>query len=150
MKMSLIISSVTLLAVLGTACGSAQTPSVATTTPRPAPLTAGSTPAITVGDQDARGDFVTIARLVTADAPTWVVIHAHPTGALNIVGAMLLQPGVYTDLNVPIDIAQASPDVVAMLHTDGGKLGTWEDNPTDPPLRHNGQYVFVAFRVVLP
>jgi hypothetical protein len=150
MNVSLIISSIALLAVLVTACDAAPTLSVATTIPGPAPLPAGSTPAITVGDQDARGGFVTIARLVTGDAPAWVVIHAHPTGRLNIVGAMLLKPGVYTDLTVPIDLPQASPDVVAMLHTDGGKLGAWEDNPVDPPLQHNGQYVVVAFRVVLP
>jgi hypothetical protein len=150
MKISLIISSVTVLAVLATACGAAPTPSVAAAIPSSAPLPAGSTPAITVGDLDARGGFVTIARLVTADAPTWVVIHAHPTGALNIVGTMLLHPGVYTDLKVPIDLAHTSPDVIAMLHSDGGKLGAWEDNPVDPPLRHNGQYVYIAFRVVLP
>jgi hypothetical protein len=150
MNASLIISSVTLLAVLATACGAAPSSSVATTIPVPAPLPAASTPAITVVDQDARGGFVTIARLVTADVPTWVVIHAHPTGALNIVGTMLLQPGVYTDLTMPIDLAHTSPDVIAMLHTDGGTLGTWEDDPVDPPLQHNGQSVYVAFRVILP
>src|SRR5437588_9724076 len=104
MNVSLIISAMALLAVLATACGAAPSSSVATTIPGPARLPAGSTPALTVGDQDARGGFVTIARLVTAAVPTWVVIHAHPTGALNIVGTMLLQPGVYTDLTVPIDL----------------------------------------------
>jgi hypothetical protein len=48
MNVSLIMSSLALLAVLAIACGAAPNPSVATIIPGPAPLPAGSTPAITM------------------------------------------------------------------------------------------------------
>jgi hypothetical protein len=64
---------------------------------------------------------------VVSDGPGWIVIHIEAAGATApVIGWTAVKDGLTRNLAVKIDAAKATPVLYAMLHTDAGKVGTYE------------------------
>jgi plastocyanin len=138
------------------------TAEAATTTPSPAPTSTATeepptetpipteeaiAPSITVFDQEISDGAVTIQEAALADGG-WMVIHLDVYGDPGpVVGFAPLEPGVNEDVVVDIDVAQASPALIAMLHEDTGALGNYEFPDADPPVLIDGEMVIQPFAV---
>jgi len=107
------------------------------------------TPGVTVADQKITNGTVTIAAVIS-DGPGWLVIHAQADGKPGpILGKTALSDGENRDVLVEIDDAQATETLYAMLHTDAGKVGTFEfpDGP-DGPVMVDDKVVTPPFKVL--
>lgn len=83
-------------------------------------------PSVTVSDQDASGGTVTIEKVV-ADGPGWLVIHITRNGAPGpVIGQSPVSEGSNADVEVAIDLNQATQQLFAMLHVDAGTEGEYE------------------------
>jgi len=144
------------LALLVAACGSVAEPAaVPTAVPTSPPMPTDTpvaetmnTPSVTVADQEIAGSKVIIAEVVS-NGPGWLVIHAQADGKPgSILGYSPVVDGTNADVMVEIDGAKATETLYAMLHTDAGKVGTWEfpDGP-DAPVKVGEQVVTPAFVV---
>lgn len=134
-----------MLGIILAACGGAATETPAPPTEQPA-----ITPAVTVSDQDASGGTVIIDEVVAAE-PGWLVIHIDNEGAPGpVIGYSQVSVGVNTDVEVEIDLAQATPQLFAMLHLDAGVAGQYEFPGEDGPVSVDGAVVNVPFNVTLP
>jgi plastocyanin len=105
-------------------------------------------PSVTVSDQEIVDSRVAVAEVVS-DGPGWLVIHAQADGKPGpILGYSPVADGTDADVIVEIDAAGATETLYAMLHTDGGELGTWEfPNGPDAPVMVGEQIVSPAFAV---
>lgn len=101
---------------------------------------------ITVTDQEIINGEVGIAEAVI-NGSGWVVIHADAGGKPGpVVGYVQLGDGVNQNLKVPIDLRQATETLYAMLHSDGGYSGMWEQ-ADDAPVMVDGNPVMAPFMV---
>lgn len=72
--------------------------------------------------------------LVLAEQAGWLVIHADEDGEPGpVIGFAAVEEGLNTDVQVEIDVAQATRTVYAMLHVDTGVEGEFEFPDEDPP-----------------
>ena len=107
-------------------------------------------PSVTVGDQDASGGTVTIEKVV-ADQPGWLVIHITTDGAPGaVIGQAQVSEGSNEDVQVAIDLDQATSQLFAMLHLDAGTVGEYEFPGDDVPVFVDEVIVNVPFQVELP
>ncbi|MGO9411604.1 MAG: hypothetical protein ACLQCB_12740 [Spirochaetia bacterium] len=108
---------------------------------------AWGTPAVIVSNQPDKDDTVTIAQVVS-DGPGWIVIHKEEGGGPGgVVGYAAVKDGENKDVIVKIDSYTATPKLFAMLHTDAGKVGTYEFPGPDLPVMLNGEMVNPSFMV---
>ncbi len=142
------------LAVVLAACATA------TPEPRPAPTDAPAAtqeeaieemvPSVTVSDQDASGGTVTIEKVV-ADQPGWLVIHITKNGAPGpVIGQSPVPEGSSSNVEVAIDLDQATQQLFAMLHFDAGTEGVYEFPGDDAPVFVEDQIVNVPFNATFP
>jgi plastocyanin len=139
------------LAVILAAC--------ATATPEPAPDPTAAplptqeeeiAPSVTVGDQDASNGTVIIEK-VTAGQAGWLVIHITTDGAPGaVIGQAPVSEGSNEDVEVAIDLSQATPQLFAMLHLDAGIEGEYEFPGDDVPVFVDEVIVNVPFQVEFP
>jgi plastocyanin/predicted small lipoprotein YifL len=140
------ISLGALLTLALTACGAAGPEAIPPAAVEPTSIAAP--PRVSVGDQDASGGTVRIARIVAAD-PGWIVIHTEQNGGPGpVVGYAAVPAGESDDVAVEIDPAAATPTLFAMLHVDAGTAGTYEFPGADVPV--TGDQTNVPFAVTLP
>lgn len=155
-----------ILGLLIAACSPAPTPTEAPAEPTEAPTTTAEAAAeqpeeepaeeamaqsVSVNDQEVASGVVVIDRVVT-DGPGWLVIHITADGSPGpIIGMASVESGETTNLNVDIDVQQATEQLFAMLHLDDGQAGEFEfpEGP-DVPAMQDGEIVNVPFNVVLP
>lgn len=105
------------------------------------------TPAVTVSDQADNNDTVTIAKVVS-NGPGWIVIHREAAGAPGpVIGYAAVKNGENDNVVVKIDSYSGTPTLYAMLHTDVGKVGTYEFPGPDVPVMVSGAMVSPAFKV---
>jgi plastocyanin len=112
------------------------------------PLTAAVLPSVLVADQEIADGAVSIAEVVS-DGPGWLVIHAQAEGKPGpVLGYAPVADGLNEGVKVEIDLTSATEVLYAMLHTDGGEIGSWEfpDGP-DAPVQVDGQVVTPQFTV---
>ena len=106
-----------------------------------------ATPSVTVSNQADKDDTVTIAQVVS-DGPGWIVIHKEEGGGPGpVVGYAAVSDGTNDNVVVKIDSYTATPTLFAMLHTDAGKVGTYEFPGPDVPVMVNGEMVSPSFMV---
>ena len=123
------------------------TPAAPTVEPLP---TAGLTPSVTVGDQDASAGTVTIEQVVATE-PGWLAIHTTRNGAPGpVIGQSQVSVGSNENLEVEIDLAQATGQLFAMLHLDAGEVGEYEFPGADVPVTAGDQLVNVPFNATFP
>jgi polyisoprenoid-binding protein YceI len=116
-------------------------------TPSPAPEPAAVVPAVSVADQDIAAGTVTVAEVVSAGAG-WIVIHADAGGQPGpVIGYAAVADGANLDVSVDVAVDQATETLYAMLHTDGGTVGTYEFPGADGPVSVGDQVVTPAFQV---
>jgi len=101
---------------------------------------------VTVKDQKVAMGTVSVAE-VLSNGPGWLVIHADRAGAPGaVIGWAAVSEGLVKDLVVKIDTAKATPVLYAMLHTDAGKVGTYEFPGADVPVMVDGKMVSPGFK----
>jgi len=82
--------------------------------------------ALKVEDQFGAGDSVTVARVVAPD-DSWIVVHLDDDGMPGPrIGLLRVAAGESVDLEVPLDEAPTTPDVIVALHADRGQRGAFE------------------------
>lgn len=122
-------------------------PATETPTKTATPTEEAMAPSITVSDQAIIDGTVTIDEAVLADGG-WMVIHIVVDGNPGpVIGFAPLEPGANEDVVVDIDVAQATPSLIAMLHVDDGTIGDYEFPNADPPLMLDGEMVIRSFAV---
>ena len=142
----LLLSSLALFTLISAACSSA------TATPAPTAEPVVDEPEVSessviVEDQDASAGSVIIEDVHAAQAG-WIVIHINQDGAPGpIVGFTPVKAGENHDVEVEIDLAQATEDLFAMLHTDAGVLGEYEFPGDDIPVFVGEEIVNEPFTV---
>jgi len=106
----------------------------------------GNGPSVTVADQNYDGVTVVVGEIVSA-GPGWMAIHNQEEGRLGpVIGVAPLKDGVNKDVAVKIDPQKATPVLYAMLHADGGAVGTYEFPGPDVPILVDGQMVAPSFK----
>jgi plastocyanin len=137
------------LALLMASCAPA-TPTESTVEPLPPAEGPELTPSVTVGDQDAGAGTVTIAEVVAAE-PGWLVIHTTKNGGPGpVIGQAQVSVGATENLEVEINLAQATGQLFAMLHVDAGAAGEYEFPGADVPVTAGDQLVNVPFNATFP
>jgi predicted lipoprotein with Yx(FWY)xxD motif len=111
------------------------------TTPIPAPKTPevtgqtcmapvapkeGTSPVIQVSNQEIKDGAIHLDKVVS-DGLGWVVIWTQPqSGESEAIGSAQVQDGENQNVTVQVDASKATPQLVAILHLDGGQQGIFE------------------------
>jgi len=105
-------------------------------------------PSVSVVDQEIADGAVTIAEVVS-DGPGWLVIHAQAEGKPGpVLGYSPVNDGHNESVVVKIDLDGATETLYAMLHTDGGEIGTWEfPGGPDGPVQVDGKVITPPFAI---
>jgi plastocyanin len=107
-------------------------------------------PSVTVSDQDASDGTVTIEKVI-ADQPGWLVIHITRNGAPGpVIGQSPVAEGSNANVEVAIDLDQATQQLFAMLHLDAGTVGVYEFPGDDAPVFVDDVIVNVTFKAAFP
>jgi plastocyanin len=115
--------------------------------PTSAPAKAAAMPSVSVADQPIKDDTVTVATVVS-NGPGWIVIHADKNGAPGpVLGYAAVKDGENTDIVVKLAAQGRTEKLYAMLHTDAGKVGTYEFPGADGPVAMDGMVITPAFKV---
>lgn len=144
----LLLSSLALFTLITAACSSA------TATPAPTAEPVVDEPevsesSVVVEDQDVSAGSVIIEDVHAAQAG-WLVIHINQDGAPGpIIGFASVNEGENHDVEVEIDLEQATEDLFAMLHIDAGVRGEYEFPGDDVPAKNGDAIVNVPFKVSL-
>jgi hypothetical protein len=118
------------------------------------PAGAQDVPSVSVSDQLSLDGSVRVSSAYS-DGPGFIVIHIDngQGGPGPVIGHAALNPGHNFNIRVPIDAAQATPVLFAMLHTDTGEVGVYEFGAVqgvDGPVRDAaGNVITPSFRVDL-
>lgn len=117
-------------------------------TPVQAPVETSSSivPNIIVANQNPVSGNVMIQE-VDSDGPGFVAIHASLNGALGeVLGYVPVRSGANRNVFVNINMASATNPLFAVLHKDGGSIGTYEEG-IDLPFRYQGVVVARFFSI---
>ncbi len=137
------------LALLLAGCAQA-TPAAPTVEPLPPAEQPELTPSVTVSDQDASGGTVTIGEVIAAE-PGWLAIHITKNGAPGpVIGKAQVSVGAHENVEVEINLAQATGQLFAMLHLDAGAVGEYEFPGPDVPVSAGEQLINVPFNATFP
>ncbi len=105
------------------------------------------TPLVDVASQTSGTGSVLIEYVVSV-GPGWVNIHLQNADGSpgDVIGYAPVKDGVNYDVTVPIDMSKAGTKLIAMLHKDLGKVGTYEfPGPDVPVTTPEGQVVMESF-----
>lgn len=103
-------------------------------------------PAVTASDQESNGASVGVDQVVAAEQG-WIVIHADAEGKPGpVLGQASVPPGTTDNIVVTLDTPLTeSSNLWAMLHIDGGTMGTYEFPGTDGPVIIDNAVVMQPF-----
>ncbi len=103
------------------------------------------TDSITASDQTIKNGEVTIAK-VMSEGPAWLDIYTDNNGQPgDVIGHAAIKVGENDNVAVQIDQTKATPTLYAMLHSDLGKVGTYEFPGVDVPVMMNNKIVDSTF-----
>jgi predicted lipoprotein with Yx(FWY)xxD motif len=141
--------------------GSTGAPSPAETKvpPAPSPTEAmamntsppGVTPLVKVSDQPLNNDMVKIDQVVSG-GPGWVVVYTlNASGQPDqAIGFTQVKEGENRAVMVKVDPAKAKGTLFAQLHTDAGKVGTYEFPGPDQPVMLGVTMISSQFKIAEP
>ncbi len=106
-------------------------------------------PMVKVMDQKPMDGKVVIDKVV-AEKDGWIVIHIEKDGKPGpIIGYAPVKAGENTQVEVAIDLEQATETLFAMLHVDEGQMGTYEfPNGPDVPVKVGDKVVVKPFKLL--
>ncbi|QQG38551.1 MAG: hypothetical protein HYS32_03005 [Candidatus Woesearchaeota archaeon] len=111
-----------------------------------ADLTTTKSALVVVEDQAIKGGSITVSS-VTAESDGWVVIHANDNGKPGVaIGQEIVKAGSNVLLLLVVDESKATPILFAMLHSDAGVLGTFEESLDMPLEGDDGKVIMTAFK----
>lgn len=103
-------------------------------------------PRVSVKDQTIKDSTVVIDE-VLSNGPGWLVVHSEAKGGPGpVIGWAAAPDGLSRGLSVKIDTRKATPTLFAMLHSDSGKVGTYEFPGPDLPVMVDGKMVSPPFK----
>jgi hypothetical protein len=101
-----------------------------------------------VSSQILKGESVIVSR-VRSPASGWVSVHVSEGGTPGrLLGYAPVRAGESSFLWIKLDLTDISPGLVAVLRTDAGKIGTFENPGPDAPVLAEGSAVTAAFNLV--
>jgi hypothetical protein len=110
-------------------------------------MPAAGTPYVEAKDQELQDSKVTIEYVVSV-GPGWIVIHNDKGGKPgDVIGYSPVADGVNKNVVVTIDKSKKTDTLWAMLHSDTGKIGTFEFPGGDPPVMEMDKIVMKSFKV---
>lgn len=78
--------------------------------------------------------------------PGWIVIYTDQNGQPGtVLGYAAVPAGISEDIKVTIDTAKETNKLIAMLHIDAGKIGTFEYPSPDVPVKNGNSNVMAVF-----
>ncbi len=105
------------------------------------------TPYVEAKDQELQDSQVTIEYVVSV-GPGWIVIHNDKGGKPgDVIGYSPVADGVNHNIVVSINKSKKTDTLWAMLHSDTGKMGTFEFPGGDPPVMEMDAIVMKSFKV---
>jgi hypothetical protein len=112
-------------------------------------VAAHDAPTVEVSDQVSLNGWVTVSH-VTSDGPGFIVIHKdNGEGSFGpVIGYRWVNDGESNNVNVKIDLAEATSTLYAMLHADTGEVGVYEFGTVegaDAPVVADGAPISPAF-----
>lgn len=108
-------------------------------------------PEVVVTDQEVGDDGELLVDELFITEPTWVLVHTDEDGASGlIVGRLLLEPGLYEDVVIPIRWREGTPTLHVVLHEDTGESGVLDYPVADLPFVVEGEPVTASFEVTYP
>ena len=115
---------------------------MATTSP------SGVTPLVHVSDQQLVNNTVKVDEVVSS-GPGWIVIYTLSGSGQpdQLIGHTQVNDGSNRDVIVQVDPAKAQGSLYAQLHSDSGKVGTFEFPGADGPLMIGVQMIAANFKV---
>lgn len=108
-------------------------------------------PELAVADQEIGEDGELLIDEMLILEPTWVLVHADdngPNGA--VLGRLLLEPGRYERVVIPIRWREGTPDLHVVFHEDSGQSGVLDYPAADLPIVANGEPVTATMAVTYP
>jgi hypothetical protein len=109
-------------------------------------MPAAGTPYVEAKDQELQDSTLTIKYVVSV-GPGWIVIHNDKGGKPgDVIGYSPVTDGVNSNVMVTIDKKKKTDTLWAMLHTDTGKMGTFEFPGGDPPVMEMEAIVMKSFK----
>ena len=100
---------------------------------------------IVISDQPIKSNTVLVNMVVTQQRG-WVVIFSDQNGQPGVVlGFAVVPAGTSNDVKVNIDAAKATDKMIAELHMDAGKIGTFEFPGPDMPFKNGDTNVTAVF-----
>ena len=107
-------------------------------------LAQGTPPSVSVDDQISLNGKVMIASINSA-GPGWVVIHSDNNGQPGrVIGHAAVAPGWTYQLEVPIDAANATPKLYAVLNVDDGCIPSDLATGTTAEIEEERRLLYVA------
>jgi hypothetical protein len=112
-------------------------------------VAAHDAPTVEVSDQVSLNGWVTVSH-VSSDGPGFIVIHKdNGEGGIGpVIGYRWVNDGESNNVNVRLDLAEATNTLFAMLHADTGEVGVYEFGTVegaDAPVVIDGAPVSPAF-----
>jgi hypothetical protein len=124
-----------------TATASPEPTPTATPTPEPTPIPAH----VAIADQALGEDGILVADEVSLPAPGWLVIYRVVDGEPDeVIGHQSLAAGVHEAVEVAVDTAAATEDLVAGVHRDAGAAGVFDFPGEDEPFPGEPEAEFVV------
>lgn len=98
-------------------------------------VTPGSEPRLITADQDAHDGAVVIDEVFSV-GPAWVVIYTEGKDGqpAERIGLTAVGDGISHDVEVKVDASRLTERLFAILHVDGGQIGTFEYPGDDQPV----------------
>lgn len=119
-------------------------PTATASTASPEPTSAFS-PDIQIADQEVQNGNVTVDS-VTSSGAGWLVIYSVVDGKPDkSLGYVPVQDGENKKVTIPINTKDATATMIALLHDDAGKEGTFEFPGPDEPVVNGLQIVSMQF-----
>jgi predicted lipoprotein with Yx(FWY)xxD motif len=107
------------------------------------------TPLVKVSDQEIINGNVVINE-VDSQGPGWIVIHTHVNGEPGpAIGHAAVKDGQNLNVSVPIEASQATAVMYAILYTDAGEIGTFENPGADVPVLVSNKIVSKSFNATI-
>ena len=100
---------------------------------------------IVISDQAIKSNSIVVSSVVT-QKPGWVVIFTDVNGQPGLMlGYAAVPAGTSNDITVTIDAAKSTDKMIAELHMDAGKIGTFEFPGPDVPFKNGDTAVMAVF-----
>lgn len=114
------------------------------------PIDLPDTPTIEIHDQPVMNRKIVIDEIHSGDQG-WIAIYADQNGMPGrVIGYQHIIPGIFKQLEIEIDLSEATVVLYAMVHKDHGNIGIFEYPGIDLPVKAGDLAEPQSFRINYP